>query len=118
MLDQDVVDILSTKMGVAHRGKHGEVAIFDCHDRDVQSPSTEVIYQDLNLVLCPPLKAVGHRGGSWLIDDVLNVETGNGGSILSRLLLLKVEVGGYRDDCIRDLRTVAAVRLSNLFHML
>ena len=118
MLDQDVVDILSTKMRVAHRCKHGEVAIFDCHDRDVQSPSTEVIYQDLDLVLSPPFKPIGHRSGSRLIDDVLNVETGNGGSILSRLLLLKVEVSGHRDDCIRDLRTIATVRLSNLFHML
>src|SRR5690606_15558217 len=55
-------------------------------------------------------------GGRRLVDDALDVETGDAAGILGRLTLRVVEVGGHRDHGFRDRFT--EVVLGRLLHFL
>ena len=65
-----------------------------------KGPAAQVV--DHDLLRGPVVQAIGQRGAGRLIDDSHDVEARNFPRILGSLPLGVVEVGGDRDDRIRD----------------
>lgn len=133
VVDDTLVEILSTKMGVTSSSKNLEDTVVNGQERDIKGTTTEIVDNDLALTVCL-IQTVGDSGGGGLVDNSENVETGNDTSILGGLALVVlwkglaigqigagcesktyVEVGGDGDDGVSDL--LAEVRLSNLLHL-
>ena len=117
MLDQDVVNVLASKMRVATGCHHSEGFALDLDHGDIEGATTEVIHQYLNFFLCLSVQSIGHRCSRRFIDYVSDVKTSNSCSILGRLFLLKIEVGGDGHYRILDLRARAAVSLCDFLHL-
>ena len=91
VVDDTVVEVLTTEMGVTGRGQYLEDALIDREEGDIESSTTEIVDDDLRLAAFL-VKAVGDRSGSGLVDDTKDSETSDGAGILSRLTLGVVEV--------------------------
>ena len=91
VVDEAVVEVLTTEMGVTGRGQYLEDALVDREEGDIESSTTEIVDDDLRLAAFL-VKAVGDRSGSGLVDDTKDSETSDGAGILSRLTLGVVEV--------------------------
>ena len=84
--------------------------------RNIESSTTEIVDEDVPLLLgLSGAKTVGDSGGSRLVDDTEDVESGDGTGVLGGLTLVVVEVGGDGDDSLLDL--LAELGLSNLLHL-
>lgn len=133
VVDDTLVEILTTKMSVTSGGKNLEDTVVNGQERDIKGTTTEIVDNDLALTV-GLIQTVGDSGSSGLVDNSENVETGNDTSILGGLTLVVlwkglaigqiwagsesrtyVEVGGDGDDGVCDL--LAEVRLSNLLHL-
>ena len=89
------------------RGLDFEDAVGDLEHRHVERAAAEVEDQD-RLVLFL-VEAVGQCGRGRLVDDALDLETGDLAGVLGGLALVVVEVGGHRDH--RAVDTLAEVCL-------
>ncbi len=105
-------------MRVATGCHHSEGLALNLNYGYVKGSPTEVIYQHLNFFLCLSVKSISHCCGRRLIDYMLDVKTSNGCSILGRLFLLEVEIGGDCHNCILDLCARTTVSLCNFLHLL
>lgn len=132
VVDDALVEILTTKMGVTSGGKNLKDTIVDGQERDIESTTTEIVDNDLALAV-GLVQTVGNGGGGGLVDNSEDVEAGNDTGILGSLALVVlwgglavwrvgqlwgktyVEVGGDGDDGVSDL--VTKVSLSNLLHL-
>ncbi len=102
-------------MGVAGRGQDLEDAVFDREERDVESSTTEVVYDNLGLGAAGAVETVGcvggqgvsrrfkgaepaaeltNRSGGRLVDNTEHGQTCDGAGILGGLPLGVVEVCG------------------------
>jgi hypothetical protein len=133
VVEEVAVEVLSTEMGaltlLAWNSMHyrqvnllsgssldGEDATLDVQKGDIECTTTEIVDEDVPLLLgLSGAKTVGDSGGSGLVDDTEDVEAGNGTSILGGLTLVVVEVSGDGDDGLLDLH--AELGLSNLLHL-
>jgi hypothetical protein len=94
----------------------GEDATLDVQKGDIECTTTEIVDEDVPLLLgLSGAETVGDSGGGRLVDDTEDVEAGNGTSILGGLTLVVVEVSGDGDDGLLDLH--AELGLSNLLHL-
>jgi len=105
-LDDALVPVVSTELVVAVGGldlDRGEPVVVLAHleEGDVEGAATEVEDED-ELVLLALLEAIGQRRGGGLVDDAQDVEAGDLAGVLRGLALGVVEVGGHRDDGVRD----------------
>jgi len=114
-LDDPLVEVVAAKVRVAVGGTHLEDAVPELEDRDVERPAAEVVDGDLAVRL-PLVEAVGERRGGRLVDDALDLETGDAAGVLGRLALRVVEVRRYGDDGLGHL--FAEVVLRRLAHLL
>jgi hypothetical protein len=69
-------------------------------DGDVEGAAAEVVDRDDVVLLL--VEAVGERRRRGLVDDALDVETGDAARVLGGLALRVVEVRGDRDDGLGD----------------
>ncbi|CEO96728.1 hypothetical protein PBRA_005332 [Plasmodiophora brassicae] len=115
VLDEAVVEVLATEVGVTGGGLDLEDAVLDCQDGDIERTTTQVKDQDVHLRFGVLVEAVGDGGGGRLVDDTEDVQAGNHTSVLRRLTLRVVEVGGDGDDGVVD--GFAEVRLGRLPHL-
>ena len=92
-LEEVVVKVLTTKMGVARGGLDGEDTTRDVQEGDIESSSTEIEDEDVLLGLGLTVETVGDGGSGGLVDDTENLETSDGTSILGGETLGVVEVG-------------------------
>ena len=99
VLQEGVVEVLTTQVGVAGGGLDGEDTAADVEERDIESSSTEIEDEDVALGLRLLVETVCDGGGGGLVDDTEHVEASDGAGVLGRETLRVVEVG--RDTATR-----------------
>src|SRR5690606_28370340 len=114
-LDQLVVEVLSTEMGVSSGGLDFEQLVLDGQDGHIKGTSTEIEDENVALALCGLVQTVGNGGSSGLVNDTQDFETGNGTGILGGLALRVVEVGRDSDDSLGH--SLAQEAFGNLLHL-
>ena len=115
MVNETVVEILTTKMGVTSGGLDLEDTLLNGQERHIEGTTTQIEDEDVALALSPLVETVGNGSGSGLVDDAHDVEAGNETGVLGSLTLRVVEVGGDSDDGILD--GVTKVGLGSLPHL-
>ena len=91
-----LVEVVAAEAVVAGRGQHFDDAVADLQHGDIERAAAEVVDHDLLVGLF--IEAVGQRGRRRLVDDTLDVETGDLAGVLRRLALRVGEVGRHGDD--------------------
>lgn len=90
VIDDSVVEVLSSKMGVSGRGEDFENSIVDRKERDVESSSSEIV--DDNVSFSTGLvESVSDRGGGRFVDNSENVKSSDSSCVLGSLTLSVVE---------------------------
>jgi hypothetical protein len=115
VVDESVVKVLSSEVGVSGGGLDLEDTLLDSEKRNIESSSSQVEDEDISLSLDLLVKTVSDGGSGRLVDDSEDVKTGNDTSILGGLSLRVVEVGGDGDDGVGD--GGSEVSLGGLLHL-
>lgn len=113
LLGKSLVEVFSSQVSVSRGGDHLEEARVDVQERHVESSSSQVVDEDVLLVLL--VQTVGDGCGGGLIDDSEHVEAGNDSCVLGGLSLGVVEVSGHSHD--RVLHLLAELVLGDLLHL-
>ena len=108
-VDDALVPVVTTEMGVARGRLHLEDAVADLEHGHVERAATEVEHEH-RLVGPLLVEPVGERGRGRLVDDAEHLEPGDLAGLLGGGPLGVVEVGGDGDDGLGD--GVAEERLS------
>jgi len=114
-VDKDVIEVLTTEMGVAVGGLDLEDTVLNSKEGHIESATTEIEDEHVLLTLASFVKTVGDGSGGGLVDDTLHVEASDGTSVLGGLALGVVEVSGDGDDSGGD--GLAEVSLSDFLHL-
>lgn len=114
VVDDTLVEILTTKMGITSGSQDFEDTLVDGKERDIESATTEIVDNDLALTI-GLIKTVGDSGRGGLVDNAEDVKTSNHAGVLGSLSLVIVEVGGDGNDGVGDL--LAKVGLGGLLHL-
>jgi len=91
VLDDAVIEIFTSKMGVTSGGQNLEDTVVDGEKRNIEGSSSEIVDDDLRFTTLL-VETVGDGGGGRLVDDTEDLETGDGSGILGGLTLSVVEV--------------------------
>jgi len=94
VLEEGVVEVLTTEMGVSSGGLNGEDLTLDGKKGDIESSSSEIEDEDSSLVGGLLIETVSNGGSGGLVDDSENLESGDGTGILGSETLGVVEVSG------------------------
>jgi hypothetical protein len=100
-VDDPLVPVVATEVGVAGGRLDLEDALADLEDRDVEGATAEVEDED-GLVLALLVEPVGERGRGRLVDDAQHLEAGDLAGLFGRGALGVVEVRGHGDDGLGD----------------
>jgi len=119
-LDNAVVKVLTSEVGVSGGGLDGEDARVDGEEGDIEGASSEVEDEDGALLLALAtllgvVEAVGDGGGGGLVDDAEDIKARDGAGVLGGIALGVVEVGGDGDDSLLD--GLAKEGLGDLLHL-
>ena len=98
-IDENVIKVFTTEMGVAICGLDFKDAILNGEERHIESASTKIENEHILFTLTGLVKAVSDCGGSRLVDDTLHIETSNSAGVLGCLALGVIEVSRDGDDC-------------------
>ena len=110
------VEVLATQVGVTSGGLDSEDTTLDVEEGNIESTTTEIVDEDVALLLgLAGTETVGNSGSGGLVDDTENVEARDGTGVLGGLTLVVVEVGGDGNDGLSDL--LAELGLSDLLHL-
>mmetsp|Transcript_11211 Transcript_11211/g.41976 ORF Transcript_11211/g.41976 Transcript_11211/m.41976 type:complete len:234 (+) Transcript_11211:1024-1725(+) len=112
VLNQNIIEILSSQEGVSVGGSHLENSVLDLQNGNIKSTTTQIVYSH-NAVLS--IESIRKSSGSRLIDDAFYIHSCNGSSILCGFSLGIVKIGRHGDD--RTLNLLAQVILSSVFHL-
>ena len=115
VVDETVIEILTTKVSVTSGGLDFEDTLLDGQEGNIECSSSEIEDEDITLTDGLLIETVGDSSSSGLVDDTEDVETRDGTSVLGSLTLRIVEVGGDSDDGVVD--GGAEVSLSGLLHL-
>lgn len=116
MVDDAVVEIFTTKVGVTGGRLNLEDALLNSQDGHIESTTSQIVDKDLAFLLVILfVKTVCECGGSGFVHHTEDVETGDSSSVLGGGTLSIVEVGGDSDDSVLD--SLAEVAFSNLLHL-
>ncbi len=96
-----LVDVVAAEVGVAVGGFHFDYAVAHFEDGDVEGAAAEVVNGDGFVRFL--VETVSERGRGGLVDDALDVETGDLARVFGGLALSVVEVGRNGDDGFGDL---------------
>ena len=104
IIHQTQVKIFSAQVGISVGRLDFENTPFsDLQDGDIESAAAQIENSDFFFAFF--IESVGQGCRSGLIDDSLDIETGDFSGILGCLPLTVVKIGGYGDDRIRDFFT-------------
>ena len=115
VVDETVVEIFTTKMGVTGSGLDFKDTLFNGQEGDIKSTTTKIEDENVLLSLSLLVETIGDGGGGGFIDDTEDVQAGNQTGVLGSLALRVVEVGGDGDDGIVDGR--AKVGFGGFLHL-
>ena len=76
MVDETVVEVLTTEVSVTGGGLHLEDALLDRQQGHIESASTEIEDEDVPLASHLLVEAVGDGSSGRLVDDTEDVEAG------------------------------------------
>jgi len=108
-VDDALVEVVAAQVGVTVGRLDLEDALAELEDGDVERAAAQVVDGDLLVALL--VQTVGQRRRGRLVDDPLDVETGDPPGILGRLALGVVEVGRDGDDRVGDLLAEIGLRV-------
>ncbi len=94
-LQQGAVHVVAAQGRVAGGGEHGEDAVLQVEDRDVEGAAAQVV--DRELAGLAPVQAVGQGRGRGLVQQAQHVQAGEAAGVLGGLALGVIEVGGHGD---------------------
>jgi hypothetical protein len=114
-VDEDVVEVLTTEMGVAIGGLDLEDTILNGEEGHIESATSKIEDEYILLTLASLIKTVCDGSGSRLVDDALHVKTSNCSGVLSGLALRVIKVGWDCDDCRVD--RLSEVSLCDFLHL-
>ena len=113
------VEVLATQEGVAVGGQHFELVLTvhfgDFDDGDIEGTATQVVDRD-GAITAFLVQAIGQGRGGGLVDDALDLETGDAAGVLGGLALGIVEVSRHGDHRLGDFFTEIVFR--GLLHFL
>ena len=119
VVDQRQVKVFAAQEGITVGGQHFKlgfaVDIGNFDDRDIEGAATQVVDRD-GFVAAGFVHTVGQCGSGRLVNNALNVQTGNAAGVFGRLTLAVVEVGRYGNDRFGD--CFAQVVFGSLLHFL
>ena len=115
VVDQSVVEVLSSEMGVSGSGLDLEETVLDGQEGDVEGTTSQVEDEHESLIGDILVESVGDGGGGGLVDDSHDVESGDGSGVLGGLSLRVVEIGRDCHDGVLDL--LSEVVLGDLLHL-
>ena len=90
VVDQAVVEVLSTQVSVSGSGFDLENSVFNREDRHIKGSAAQVEDEDVALGADLFVKTVGDGGGGRFVDDSKNVQARNGSRVLRGLALAEV----------------------------
>ena len=99
-LHDALVEVVAAETVVAGGGQNFDHAVVDVEDGDIERAATEVVDHDLLALLL--IHAVGEGGSGRLVDDTLDLKTGDLAGVLGGLTLRVGEVRGDGDDRLGD----------------
>ncbi|EIL95189.1 putative NAD-specific glutamate dehydrogenase [Rhodanobacter spathiphylli B39] len=118
IVDDAHVEVFATQEGVAVGGQHLElllaVDLGNLDDRHVEGAAAQVVHRDLAIATLL-VEAISQRSCRRLVDDALDVETGDLAGILGGLALAVVEVRRDGDHRLGD--RLAEIVLGGLLHL-
>merc|ERR1719508_46932 len=102
-----VVEVLSSEMSVSSSRLYSEDTVIHSEDGHVESTTSKIEDEDIRLPssLALLVQTISNSSSCRFIDNPQNIETSNDASILSRLSLSVVKVGGDRDNGVGDIST-------------
>jgi hypothetical protein len=115
VVDETVVEVLTTQVSVTSGGLDFEDTLLDGEERNIESSSTEIEDEDVALALDLLVETVGDGGSGGLVDDTEDVHSGDGTGVLGGLTLGVVKVRGDGDDGVID--GGSQVGLGGLLHL-
>jgi len=95
------VKVLASEVGVTVGRLDLKHTLLHLKDGNIECSTSEIVNGNDGRVLL--VETVGEGGGGGLVDNTEDVETGDRTSVLGRLTLRVVEVGGDSDDGVLDL---------------
>mmetsp|Transcript_9663 Transcript_9663/g.32100 ORF Transcript_9663/g.32100 Transcript_9663/m.32100 type:complete len:274 (-) Transcript_9663:31-852(-) len=113
VLNQPVIQILATQVGVTRCRQDLEDARVDTEERNVERASSQVKHEHRGRVQCA-VETIGERRGRGLVEDAQHVEPRNSRGVLGGLSLRIVEIRRNRHNRIPHLS--AQKSLSGLSH--
>ena len=113
--DDGLVEVVSAQVGVSIGGQHFKDAISKLEDADVVGSSTKVKNHNF-LVGGFFVHAVSKGCGGGLVDDALDLETGDFACFFGGLTLAVVEIRRHGDHCASDF--LAQVLFCRTLHLL
>ena len=99
-VDDRRVEVVAAQMGVAVGGHDLAGALAQVQDGDIEGAAAQVVDGDFLILLL--VHAVGQGGCGGFVDDPADIQAGDAPGILGGLALAVVEIGGNRDDRVRD----------------
>ena len=115
VVDQHVVEVVAAQVGIAVGRLHFEDAVAQLEDRNIERTAAEVIHGDLHIAALL-VHTVGQCGCGRLVDDTAHLQPGDLASLLRSLALRVGEIGGNRDDSLRNL--LSEVVFGRFLHLL
>ena len=109
-VDDALVKVVAAEAVVTGGRENLLHAVAHLDDGNVEGAAAEVIYHDLLVVFF--VYAVGQRGCGRLVDDPLDVQTGDLACVLGRLTLCVGEISRNGDDRLRDGLAEISLRVS------
>ena len=112
-IDDALVDVVATQVGVAIGGFDFDHALADFEDGDVERAAAEIVHGDGFILLL--VETVGQRGGGRFVDDAHDFQAGDLAGILGGLALRVVEVSRDGDDRLGNL--LAEIRFGGFLEL-
>ena len=101
VVDETVVEVLTTKVSVTGGGLDLEDTLLDGQKGHIEGSSTEIEDEDVPLALGLLVETVGNGGGGRLVDDTKDGKTGDSTGVLGGLTLGVVEVCQFDEHLVR-----------------
>ena len=115
MVNEAVVEVLTTQVSVTSGGLDFEDTFLDGQEGHIKGTTTQIENENVAFTLRLLVETVSNGSRSRLVDDTEDVQARNETGILGSLTLGVVEVGGDGDDSVVDGTT--EVGLSSLPHL-